>query len=531
MCLGESTTADQYPPFLEEILNQHNIGVKFSVIDKGIRGIDSIGILSNLEENLNIYKPNMIITMMGVNDNVGVVPYGGFQTPKAILLLKSFRTYKLARLLWLHIATKIREIGSYKPKELSKLQPSYFSIELGQLYQQQNKLPEAEEIFKKAIALNPNNNWAYLELGQLYQEQNRLPEAEEIFKKAIALNPNNNWAYLELGELYQQQNTLPEAEEIFKKAIALNPNNNWAYLELGQLYQQQNKLPEAEESFKKVIALNPKNDRAYVGLGLFYQQQNRLLEAEEIFKKAIAINPNNNWAYLELEELYQYQNKLPEAEEFLKKLITSPHENNWAYLELGQLYQEQNRLLEAEELFKKAIAINPNNNWAYLELGELYRQKGRFPEAEELLKKVVSLTLNNGNIKDRGCRSWGSLYNEINKIGLSREYSKKVHYAFSPLTIVNYHRLKTILDKRRIRLVCAQYPLRSVEPLKRIFEGEQGVIFVGNERVFKEVVTREGYLEYFRDMFAGDFGHCTTKGNRLLAENIANVILKEVFGK
>jgi len=37
------------------------------------------------------------------------------------------------------------------------------------------------------------------------------------------------------------------------------------------------------------------------------------------------------------------------------------------------------------------------------------------------------------------------------------------------------------------------------------------------------------YNDYFTDMFAGDFGHCTRKGNRLLAENIANVILKEYF--
>jgi hypothetical protein len=36
---------------------------------------------------------------------------------------------------------------------------------------------------------------------------------------------------------------------------------------------------------------------------------------------------------------------------------------------------------------------------------------------------------------------------------------------------------------------------------------------------------------YFVDMSGGDFGHCAPKGNRLLAENIANVILKEVFHK
>jgi hypothetical protein len=29
-------------------------------------------------------------------------------------------------------------------------------------------------------------------------------------------------------------------------------------------------------------------------------------------------------------------------------------------------------------------------------------------------------------------------------------------------------------------------------------------------------------------MFGGDFGHCTPEGNRLLAENITEVILKRV---
>lgn len=50
-----------------------------------------------------------------------------------------------------------------------------------------------------------------------------------------------------------------------------------------------------------------------------------------------------------------------------------------------------------------------------------------------------------------------------------------------------------------------------------------------NEAIFKKAIFRDGYKEYFRDMFAGDFGHCTVKGNNLLAKNIADVILKELF--
>ena len=33
LCLGESTTANQWPGPLEDILNQSNLGIKFSVID------------------------------------------------------------------------------------------------------------------------------------------------------------------------------------------------------------------------------------------------------------------------------------------------------------------------------------------------------------------------------------------------------------------------------------------------------------------------------------------------------------------
>ena len=50
LCLGESTTAGQYPHFLEEILNQRKIGVKFSVIDKGIPGAHTSTILYLLED-------------------------------------------------------------------------------------------------------------------------------------------------------------------------------------------------------------------------------------------------------------------------------------------------------------------------------------------------------------------------------------------------------------------------------------------------------------------------------------------------
>jgi len=99
MCIGESTTKDQYPLYLEEILNQSNIGIKFSVIDKGDIGANTLIILTKLESNLDTYHPDMVITMMGINDTGAKAAYHPIFDSKAVNFLKSFRTYKLIRLL------------------------------------------------------------------------------------------------------------------------------------------------------------------------------------------------------------------------------------------------------------------------------------------------------------------------------------------------------------------------------------------------------------------------------------------------
>lgn len=47
------------------------------------------------------------------------------------------------------------------------------------------------------------------------------------------------------------------------------------------------------------------------------------------------------------------------------------------------------------------------------------------------------------------------------------------------------------------------------------------------ETGIREAVKKDGYDTYFVDRFAGDFGHCTVKGNKLLADNIAAAILRD----
>jgi len=98
MCLGESTTIsvgnNAYPYQLEDILNRRNIGTKFSVINKGVPSVTTSYILENLPENLNKYKPDMVITMMGVNDQPAYSS-GENISENNHSFLEPFRIYKM----------------------------------------------------------------------------------------------------------------------------------------------------------------------------------------------------------------------------------------------------------------------------------------------------------------------------------------------------------------------------------------------------------------------------------------------------
>jgi tetratricopeptide (TPR) repeat protein len=464
LCLGESTTQNQYPRFLKEALDQRNTGTRFSVVDEGRIETNTAAILKRIETCLDQYHPDMVVAMMGIKDGLYSITDEKNAVSPTALFLRSFRIYKLARLVWLRILAKARGTGLYK-----------FTTD--------------KQLFGKIQAYLPGSGFR-----KTYTEP---ISTEALLKKAIELDPKNDNAYFGLGRLYMNQGRSAQAEKAFSKAIELNPGNDNAYFGLGWFYQEQGQSARAEGAFQKALALDPKNDKAYFGLGRFYHGQGQFPEAEEAFKKAIELNPQNDVAHFELGRFYQEQGKFPQAEDAFKRSLELNSKNYAAYFQLGWFYQEQGKFSQAENAFKKAIELNPENDNAY---------------------RTISI-----------------FYDAIGKLDLAKEYARKAGGSrplyYNPATAGNYRKLKEILDKRGVKLVCAQYPMRNAELLKKIFEEDTGVIFVDNQKVFKDAVDREGYKACFSDMFGGDFGHCTEKGNRLLAGNIADVILKEVFNK
>lgn len=85
------------------------------------------------------------------------------------------------------------------------------------------------------------------------------------------------------------------------------------------------------------------------------------------------------------------------------------------------------------------------------------------------------------------------------------------------------------LTDNNVKVICMQYPVRSIEPLKQMLKNEQyygRIEFLSNEGNFKNLLKEKQFFEIFSDQFAGDFGHYKKEGSVLIAENVTGIIEK-----
>ena len=92
-----------------------------------------------------------------------------------------------------------------------------------------------------------------------------------------------------------------------------------------------------------------------------------------------------------------------------------------------------------------------------------------------------------------------------------------------PKTINNLDSMIKLSAEQGISFIFVQYALRKTDILKNVFRN--GVFYISNYLVFKDLEKRYAYDELFTDRFATDFGHATPFGNRVIANNVAKQLL------
>lgn len=500
MCIGESTTAlggkDAYPCQLGKILNAHAGFDKFHVINKGIPGTHIAAIFNSLENELNRYKPQMVVAMIGINDSreikaqVPVVDSRGFW--------RNLRVYKLSMLVkkslfhprYVRQCVLGNNTKSYA-KRLSAADAEKYKISAGMgfYYHQRGEFKTAIGFLEKAACYNNKDAVIYNDLGDCYLNVDEFDSAREAFTRAIFLDRRSIESYAGLAATCVQTADYDGAREVYGAVLKMEPRGklaSWAYAGLGRLWTYQGDQQRARRMYEKAISCYSGDSWVWIYLAYTYKLTGQLEPARKLFARALEVDHGSFVACEEIANCYKLEGRYRQAQEAYERALKIRKDYR-IYQSMAEFYYEQGRDRDAINCLLQALALHPDNQGSYIFLAQIYRRRGNNALALDCDKKAVALQT------------------KVDKLVL-KDY---------------YLNIYKIVKKHGAKLVCAQYPMRSIADLKNIFAYLNDILFIDDEDIFKQKVAREGYGRYFSDRFAVDFGHCTSEGNRVLAENVA----------
>jgi tetratricopeptide (TPR) repeat protein len=133
---------------------------------------------------------------------------------------------------------------------------------------------KAEEHYNAVVAAKPDQfPDAYYNYGVLLMKEEKLKQAEQAFRKAVALAPSNEAAHNNLGYLLEHEGKLDEAAAEYRKLLELSPSSRPAHFELGRILVNQHQYQEAIEQFQQTLTPVDENTSAYFyALGATYSR-------------------------------------------------------------------------------------------------------------------------------------------------------------------------------------------------------------------------------------------------------------------
>src|SRR5688572_13421753 len=122
-------------------------------------------------------------------------------------------------------------------------QPPYV---LGLAAKTQNRPEEAITYFQKVLRIDPNDVGANVNLGQLYAQQRKYPEAIAVLRTAIAAEPYNATAIYNLGTALMRSGQRVEGQKVIAQFQELRQRGSGTTL--GTNYLEQGRYAEAVAS-------------------------------------------------------------------------------------------------------------------------------------------------------------------------------------------------------------------------------------------------------------------------------------------
>ncbi len=263
---------------------------------------------------------------------------------------------------------------------------------LGILYGQKGDYQTAENYLKKALERSPKNATYHNSMANVKKHLKNIPGAIEHYKQAIQFNPESTISLNNLALLFIQENNLKEAQTYAEKALAINPQDAESHYNFALLALAQKNTNSAINELRKTLELNPHHLQACYTLAQQLQasNQNHLDEAIALYQSILDAQPHFTDAWANYASALLLKNKMKEAIDIFYRVLENDPEHYEAHYNLGCILLTKHELKPSLEHFLKALYKKPTPE-AYYNIGMIYSYQDHHGDAITYLKKAIEI--------------------------------------------------------------------------------------------------------------------------------------------
>jgi tetratricopeptide (TPR) repeat protein len=272
---------------------------------------------------------------------------------------------------------------------------------------EQNRLDEAEELFRQVAENDPQRARACLGLGRLALARDDPRAAVAWLREAADGAPEAKPIHAQLAEALLRKGEETAAREVLRQAQRLADDFSWpdpiveemwqlragvkAQLDYADQLLRQGRGTEGVDVLRQTTRDHPSSYEAWLALGRTLIQLRQPQLAEEALRTAVELRDTEFEAHFFLAAaLHQRADYRAAVGEYQQALRNKPH-HALAHYNLGMCFKELNDSARAIEAFREAVRYKPDLANGHRELGALLLRAGRTNEARLHLESAVQL--------------------------------------------------------------------------------------------------------------------------------------------
>ncbi|MEY4065606.1 MAG: hypothetical protein RIR26_1814 [Pseudomonadota bacterium] len=219
---------------------------------------------------------------------------------------------------------------------------------------------KAEAVYHALAKMKDSMARPFVGLSRIASDQNRVSDAIDLVRIAIARNENYAHAHSLLGELMLKEGDLIGAVTSFRKAVELSPLNFFRYEAITKDLMDKEWYDDAigilEVGFKAKLEHPLIAER----LGQCYFKKKDYSNAAKFLRLAVEKDPENNSFLNSLAICYRDGAQYDRALEVYNNILKRDNNNHAVLFNKALLLTMMNRKEEAVKLLKRALTIQPD---------------------------------------------------------------------------------------------------------------------------------------------------------------------------